>query len=234
MIKKYFKPTYIIGSLGVISTIWAVLSTNIYNAIIVAILWVAAFIGINKISILVKYFYYLVGTVIVITVILNVYNPFFENKLKGADDKSTTTTTTVPDPMGTIYVEGETGILKDKGSYSYIGESARGGEAYLGDGGANATYSVNIDNGENFSIYQLQVRLSDDAEHDNGARNVTVTANGNQTIKYSHISENTNGWKWYTVGSLSFKKGENSIVFTKDESTSAAYVMDAFKLIPVN
>ncbi len=233
MIKKYLKPLYVSAALGVISTTWTILVVNLYGAIIIAAIWILVAFGLIRLSALAKFAYYLVGGAVILTILFNVYNPFLNDGSKGSNAISTTTTT-VPDPEGTIVVDGGSGVLANGGSFSYIGESARGLEAYLAEGGANATYMVSIDNGSYFSNYNLLVKLSDDAKHNDGARDATITINNNQILKYTHISENTNGWKWYTIGSVSFRKGENKMVFTKDESTTAAYVMDEFKLIPIN
>ncbi|MDD5040533.1 MAG: CBM35 domain-containing protein [Patescibacteria group bacterium] len=132
-------------------------------------------------------------------------------------------------PIGSVQVEGESGALTNEGSYSYVGTSARGGEAYLGDGGATVTYSVPVIKA---GTYVMSVRLSDDALHQNGARNATISVNGTAVLRYTHISEDTKGWKWYSLGNISLKKGSNTIAIEKDASTSAAFVMDAFKVVP--
>jgi hypothetical protein len=136
------------------------------------------------------------------------------------------------DETGYIYVDGGAGTLSNfsEYGYSYIGESARGTEAYLADKGATATYKFTA---EKAGSYRLEISLSDDAVHDNGARNATVTLNGGGTVFYKHQSENTNGWKWYSLGQLSIKKGKNTVTFIKDETTSAAFVMDQFRFVPI-
>lgn len=133
-------------------------------------------------------------------------------------------------PEGGILVEAGTGTLTNKGSYSYIGESARGEEAYLGDATATATYTVPA---EQAGTYTLWVRLTDDGVHQNGDRSVSISVNGTLVLKYSHISEDTKGWKWFSLGNVSLKEGDNTIAFVKDADTYAAYVMDSFKLLPV-
>ncbi|MFZ6036256.1 MAG: hypothetical protein ACOYUK_03885 [Patescibacteria group bacterium] len=134
-------------------------------------------------------------------------------------------------PEGGVYVEAETGTLEKSSeySYSYIGESARGGEAYLADGGDSARYVVSVPQSGQYILY---ARLSDDAMHDNGSRSATVTINSGAMLRYTHTSEDTKGWKWYMIGNAGLSEGENTLVFTKDELTTAAYTMDAFKLIP--
>jgi len=133
-------------------------------------------------------------------------------------------------PEGGILVEAGTGTLTNEGSYSYIGESARGEEAYLGDATATATYTVKA---ETAGTYTLWVRLTDDGVHENGARSVSVSVNNISVLKYSHISEDTKGWKWFSLGNVSLKEGNNAIAFIKDADTYAAYTMDSFKLIPL-
>lgn len=137
------------------------------------------------------------------------------------------------DETGYIYVDGGAGILTNQSQYgglSYIGESARGTEAYLADEGIVANYEFTA---EKAGSYRLEISLSDDGLHDNGARNATVTLNNSGAVFYKHTSEDTKGWKWYSLGQLSIKNGKNAITFTKDESTTAAFVMNQFRLIPV-
>ena len=153
------------------------------------------------------------------------------NKANNSENNSQTETNIEPTGTGEIVVEGETGVLTNGSTWSYIGESARGGEAYLGDDKATATYEVTAKNAGKYNLY---VKLSDDAMHMDGARSVTITVNTTQTLKYTHVSEDTQGWKWYKIGTATLKAGKNTIAFVKDESTGAAYVMDTFKLIPEN
>ncbi|NTW61358.1 hypothetical protein HGB24_01545 [Candidatus Saccharibacteria bacterium] len=135
------------------------------------------------------------------------------------------------DQTGWIYVDGGAGTLSgfDGYGYTYIGKSARGTEAYLAEKGATANYDLSSDK---TGTYRLQVSLSDDAGHSNGARSATIFVNGVQVLHYDHTSEDTKGWKWYTLGNVSLRQGQNTIAFEKDESTTAAYVMDQFRLIP--
>lgn len=137
------------------------------------------------------------------------------------------------DETGYIYVDGGAGVLSNysKYGYSYIGESARGTEAYLAEKGATATYEFTS---EAAGSYKLEISLSDDAVHDSNTRSATVTMNGGGVVFYKHQSEDTKGWKWYSLGTLSVKKGKNKVTFVKDETTSAAFVMDQFRLVPVN
>ena len=131
-------------------------------------------------------------------------------------------------PGQEIYIEAETGELTKGGAYSRISESSRGEEAYLGDGGATVEYRINLDVP---NTYLLSVNLNDDGVHSSGKRNATIYVN-DKNIHYDHVSENTGVWKWYELGGVELKKGENTIKFMKDETTSAAYIMDAFKLSP--
>ena len=134
------------------------------------------------------------------------------------------------DAFGTIYVEAGTGTLTNAGDMSYIGESARGLEAYLAEREATASYKFTVELPGN---YVLRLSLSDDASHPDNSRDVTIVINNTQTLVYKQVSEDTEGWNWYSVGVTNLEEGENSITFTKNETTSAAFVMDAFKLIPI-
>jgi hypothetical protein len=129
---------------------------------------------------------------------------------------------------GTIVVEAGTGELLNGGTLSYIAESARGLEAYLGDDQATARYKVTASKS---GQYKLRVKLSDDGLHYDGARSVTVKIGG-QTYPYVHLSEDTKGWKYYDVATVNLAAGENTIDFIKNETTTAAYVMDEFQLVP--
>jgi len=135
-------------------------------------------------------------------------------------------------PDGTIVVEAGEGVMEKAqyDSYSYVGESARGLEAYLASKGTAVIYQVESSKaGE----YTLWVKLSDDALHDSNSRSATVVINNSKTLGYVHFSEDTKGWKWYQVGNANLIEGINTVVFTKNETTTAAYVMDEFKFIPV-
>lgn len=136
------------------------------------------------------------------------------------------------DPEGTILVEAGDGVLTgvEESSVDYIKESARGLEAYLGSKGATANYTVTA---EKAGTYQLQVKLSDDGTWDNGSRDASIIVNGSPVLQYYHQSQDTRGWKWFTVGNASLKVGDNTVSFTKSNDMPAAYVMDEFKFIPV-
>lgn len=136
------------------------------------------------------------------------------------------------DPDGTIVVEAGEGVIEKAqyDSFSYVGESARGLEAYLASKGTSVVYQVESSKpGE----YTLWVKLSDDALHDSGSRSTTIAVNNTRTLGYVHFSEDTKGWKWYQVGNATLIEGMNTVVFTKNETTTAAYVMDEFKFVPI-
>lgn len=134
------------------------------------------------------------------------------------------------DPEGTIYVEAGAGTLSTSDSFSYIKESARGLEAYLAGKGASAIYDVVSEESGKYTLY---VKLTDDGLYTPGTRDVTIIINNFKTLAYKHTPEDTKGWKWYEIGETPINRGSNTIVFTKNEDTAGAYVMDEFKLIPV-
>ncbi len=132
---------------------------------------------------------------------------------------------------GEIFIEAETGNLHNAGQYSHIADTNRAGEkvkeVYLGDGGANIDYVVKA---PSESTFELFIRLTDDGAHKDNTRNATFSINGND-IKYIHKSEDTKGWKWYSLGNVNLNKGENTMTITKDKSTPAAFIIDAFKFV---
>ncbi len=224
-------PVYVGVVLGVISTIYSIINLDIIFAIVVAVLWALSILSIFKWSLVVKYALYLLSLVFCITIVLNIFIPK-EDKDSAEDEADITDEYAVDDteyPDGTVYVEGESGTLTNAGSYSFLGETAIGNEAYLGDGNASVAYTFNIQTG---GTYVLSVRLSDDDMHSDGARNADILIDGSIPLKYTHVSEDTNGWKWYEIGDVVLEEGEHTIVFTKTVSTSAAYTMDAFRLVP--
>ncbi len=129
-----------------------------------------------------------------------------------------------------IYVEAKGGKLS-VGQNSHIGETNRNGEkcveAYLGEAGAKLEYRVDTTLG---GEYELLVRLNDDAVHSDNSRNATIYIN-ETNVKYVHKSEDTKGWKWYSLGSINLEIGENIIIIRKDKTTSAAFIIDAFKFV---
>lgn len=153
-----------------------------------------------------------------------------QDRSQGDDDEMVDLEPSNPD--GTIVVEAGNGLLQasEYDLSSYVDESARGLEAYLASGGSYVIYDVVAPvTGD----YVLWIKLSDDALHESGARSATIVVNNSQTKGYVHVSEDTKGWKWYEIGNVSLIEGSNSFVFTKNETTTAAFVMDEFKLIPI-
>lgn len=151
------------------------------------------------------------------------------NKNKSSDKGSEVNTQNeVEKKEGTITVEAGQGTLVNGGTFSYIDESARGLEAYLGDKGASAVYEFTGVNGE----YSLWVKLTDDGLYTVGTRNATIVVNNLQTLVFQHVPEDTKGWKWYEIGNTTLLDGSNTISFTKDADTAGAYVMDEFIFIP--
>lgn len=143
-------------------------------------------------------------------------------------DSNINTPSEIEQTEGAIVVEAGEGTLINANSHSYIGESARGLEAYLGDKGASAVYEFPGTNRN----YILWVKLTDDGLYTVGTRNVTIIVNNSQTMIYQHVPEDTKGWKWYEIGSTTLQEGSNTISFTKDADTAGAYVMDEFMFIP--
>ena len=127
-----------------------------------------------------------------------------------------------------IYVEAEDGKLTWAWDYSNLGKSSRGEEAYLGDGWATVSYTINS---KNIGNYVLHIRLSDDGIHANWTRSATIVVNW-KTIAYNHISKDTEWWNWFSLSNVILKQWENNISFRKNTTTSAAFIMDAFKLVP--
>ena len=134
-----------------------------------------------------------------------------------------------------IYLEAEEGQLTSAGEYTHIAPSTRGGEnadeVYLGDGGASLTLTFPVDDNQ-AGKYLLKLRLFDDGKHPDGSRDATITING-KTYHYNHVSQDLGGWRWVELGEVTLKPGENKISLTKDETTSAAFIIDAFGFVPV-
>lgn len=148
------------------------------------------------------------------------------------DATNTSINTEAVDPEGTIVVDAGTGTLSGAvpSTADFIQEISTGTVAYLGTKGATANYIVTA---ASSGTYSLRVKLSDDGVWDSGFRDADVTVNGAMVVTYQHRSEDTRGWKWYTVGNVSLKVGENTIAFTKKNDMPAAYSMDEFKFVPV-
>ena len=132
---------------------------------------------------------------------------------------------------GAIVVPGESGTLAGAGKYTWIAKTSprpggRGGFVYLGDGRASASYSVNAAAGQ----YDLWIRFDDDGKHAAGARTAEVWVNGTKALTWGNPSVDTKGWVNIKIGSVQLRAGQNAIVFTKTQTTSAAFVMDEFTL----
>lgn len=219
---------------GTAISIWAGMTVSLMAGIISAIVWLAALVLplVKKFPVKTTAFF----TVGALTVSLVVYFAA-PGKESGNDSTAktpnTTKTTEGKDPEGTIVVDALAGTLTNKGSYSYVQESARGGEAYLADKGATATYKVIA---EKKGTYTLKVKSVDDGQNKDGDQNITITIIspniGTKTLKYIHRTQVTNGWKWFTIGEAELSAGENTVSFVKDADTYVAFTMDEFKFIP--
>lgn len=232
MFKKKFPVSVYVGIvLGAVSIVYSVINMDILFAVVVAVLWAFSLFSVIKWDMIAKYALYLLILVLGITITLNVFIP--KDVKDNAEDEADTSDEYVEDdtvyPDGTVYIEGESGTLTNAGSYSFLGETTIGNQAYIGDGGATVTYTFNI---ETSGTYLLSVRLSDDDLHDDGARSADILIDNSISFKYTHVSEDTNGWKWYEIGDVTLEEGEHIIVFTKIQTTTAAYTMDAFRLVP--
>jgi hypothetical protein len=222
------------------TVIWSGIEHNIFITLLIAAVWAALIVALKKMKLGVPQMMAGAAFVLVATVVTILAVPTKDGGsiLKSIFDRTKTSgektveKAELPDPDGTIVVDGKTGVLTNGSAWSNISDIERDnghGEAYLGDKGATATYIFEATTG---GTYRLWVRLSDDALHLDGARNVSVLVNNAQNISYTHTSEDTKGWKWYNLGSATIKSGPNTIAFTKDSTTSAAYVMNQFKLVP--
>lgn len=224
---------------AVATTLWSLLYVNVPLGIIIGIAWIlAAFIvgryipGKTPLQVSV-----MAGVLVISSVINLTFNQFLPEKSK--EDKSAAETEeqiseeaeAAPDPEGTIVVEAGDGVLTTNqyDTLSYIAESARGKEAYLAAKLATASYNVETTTA---GSYDFWIKLSDDALHSDDSRSATIIVNGSQEITYKHISEDTNGWKYYNLGQVRLSSGSNKFEFNKIADTSAAFVMDEFKLIP--
>ncbi|OQB05516.1 MAG: hypothetical protein BWY19_00978 [bacterium ADurb.Bin212] len=221
---------------AVATTLWSLLYVSIPLGVIIGIAWIlSAFIVgkyiPGKTPLQVSIF---AGVLVVSSVINLTYNQIIPDKPKDQSESTETDEQVIEDtkdPEGTIVVEAGDGILTTNqyDTLSYIAESARGREAYLAGKLATASYNVNI---ETAGSYDLWIKLSDDALHSDESRSATIIVNGSQQLKYKHISEDTKGWKYYNIGQVQLNSGTNKFEFSKMADTSAAFVMDEFKLIP--
>lgn len=225
---------YVIGSATII---WSFVDHGAVITTVIAAVWTALIISLKKIKLGIPAQMTAAAFVLVASVVTILTYPERQEKV----DLSNATTseqkseekTQVVDVEGTISVNGIDGVLAKGGYYSNISNIERDnglGEAYLGDDGATANYTFSVNKPGNYKMY---VSLSDDGVHLDGARNATVVINGNATLNYKHISEDTKGWKWYYLGLVTLRTGENTASFIKDPNTLAAYVMNQFKFVPV-
>ncbi len=223
--------------IGIASIIWSFMDHGAILTAIIAAVWAALLVTLKKVKLGIPAAMTASAFVLVASVVTILTYPERNDKIDLSDTKTEGSQAVekkeVADPAGTILVDGGIGTLtKDKyDSYSYIAESARGKEAYLAAKGAIASYEFESAIAGN---YKLSVKLSDDALHLDGSRSVTILLNNSKTLAYSHISKDTKGWEWFDLGQVTLIAGKNTITFTKDDTTSAAFVMDEFKFVPQN
>lgn len=242
-------PTFsrVIAILTVVTTLlFSVYKGGFVGLILSAVIWAFVVFMLPRLKLLDLSNYFVFYGLLIATAVVAVSAPFVTDKLTTQKESNETETTTEedvtnsdlgvlptdePNEDGSIVVEAGDGILGGDVFLSYIGESARGKEAYLADGGVTATYSVNIiAPGQ----YELWVKINDDGLHLDGARNAKVTVNTSQVGQYNHVSQEIDGWKWVEITSFTLMDGDNTVVFEKIEDTTAAFVMDEFKFVPVN
>lgn len=131
---------------------------------------------------------------------------------------------------GAITVPGEIGKLTGQRGYSWAGATARAGvrcqaELYLGDGGAAATYAVDVAAPGDRDLW---IRAHEDGRHRAGIRSVGIVVDG-QSARWADEGKNV-GWKWYRVGRFRLGQGQTEVRITKEAGTSAAFIMDEFVL----
>lgn len=232
MFKKYLSlpiPVYIGIFLAVVSAVWSMFNLSWIYILLVIFLWIIAIFLLIRYSFLLKYIWYIYVFLVCVVVVLNVFVSNTDSENTEEDSFAEYTADDTEYPEGTIYIEGESGTLANAGSYTFLGETAIGNEAYIGDGGASVSYTFNADSSGN---YVFSVRLSDDDLHSDGARSVDILLDNSVSMRYEHISEDTKGWKWFEIGEVYLEQGQHTITFTKTESTTAAYTMDAFRFVP--
>lgn len=243
-------PTFsrVIAILTVVTTLFfSVYEGGFVGLILAAVIW--AFVGfmLPRLKFVDLSNYFSFYGLLVAAAIVAVSAPFIANNLIEVKDSTKTDSVTdeedvtnsdlgvlptnEPNEEGSIVVEAGDGVLGGDVFLSYIGESARGEEAYLADGGVTATYNVDADTP---GQYELWVKINDDGLHLDGARNAKVTINSGQIGQYDHISQVIDGWKWVKISTFTLIEGDNSVIFEKNETTSAAFVMDEFKFVPID
>jgi hypothetical protein len=135
-------------------------------------------------------------------------------------------------PEGTIVVDAIDGTLTgaEPSTMDFIMEISTGTVAYLGSKGATANYTVNAPIA---GTYKLHIKLSDDGMWEDTYRDADIAVNGQAVLHYYHKSEDTRGWKWFTIGNASLKKGDNPVSFSKSNDMPASFTMDEFRFEPV-
>jgi len=135
-------------------------------------------------------------------------------------------------PKGTIVVDAIDGTLTgaEPSTTNFITEISTGTVAYLGSKGATANYTINAPAA---GTYKLHIKTSDDGTWKDSYRDADVTVNGQVVLHYYHKSQDTRGWKWFTLGNTSLKKGDNPVSFTKSNDMPASFTIDEFKFEPV-
>lgn len=236
----------VIAILTVITTVfYSVYEGGFVGLILSAVIW--AFVGfmLPRLKFIDLGNYFAFYGLLVATAVVAVSAPFITNKLTTEKESNETDTSIEEDVTnsdlgvlptdetnqeGSIVIEAGDGVLGGNVFLSYIGESARGKEAYLADRGVTATYSVDTNTP---GVYELWIKINDDGLHLDGARDAKITINTSQISQYIHISQEIDGWKWVKISTFTLMDGVNSVVFEKIEDTTAAFVMDEFKFIPV-
>ncbi|HRN85730.1 MAG TPA: hypothetical protein PK863_00225 [Candidatus Dojkabacteria bacterium] len=242
-------PTFsrVITILTVVTTLlFSVYKGGFLGLILSAVIWAFGGFMLPRLKLLDLSNYFVFYGLLIATAVVAVSAPFITDKLTTQKESNETETTTEedvtnsdlgvlptnePNEDGSIVVEAGDGLLGGDVFLSYIGESARGKEAYLADGGVTATYVVETTvPGQ----YQLWVKINDDGLHLDGARNAKVTVNTSQVGQYNHVSQEIDGWKWVEISTFTLLEGDNTVIFEKIETTTAAFVMDEFKFVQVN
>jgi hypothetical protein len=59
---------------------------------------------------------------------------------------------------------------------------------------------------------------------------VEVFVNGAKALAWNNPSRDTGGWVNIKIGSVDLWAGQNTVAFTKAQTTSAAFVLDEFAL----
>lgn len=244
-------PTFsrVIAILTVVTTLFfAVYEGRMLGLILTAVIWAFVMFMLPRLKFIDLNNYFSFYGLLLATAVVAVSAPFVVNRLFDNNDDNIDSSTTQeedvtnsdlgPQPTevvlekeGSIIMEAGYGVIGGNVFLSYIGESARGEEAYLADKGVTATYTIDTDAP---GQYELWVKVNDDGLHLDGARNAKVTVNTSQVGQYNHVSQVIDGWKWIKISTFTLMEGDNSVVFEKIEDTTAAFVMDEFKFVPIN